>query len=1113
MSRQELLCSIRELTLKIAVARKEERLLGFQVQEVRQDIARCQAQVFSHMLESSNLPHQVGVVQEVLDKRDLGRSGDDDDDYDEGDISRENRKRSIDHNSDWNQVRKKSVPFGIPSDSREELGRVDDNPETRHSQAKEKEEEEASVIHKNSSGCSREVATIPRTFHASVEPAETTTSTFIIGASGGRNTGTFSPTTTENEASSFESNMENPRSSGKSLPSPSISVSVLNNNATVLHVGDDQVIYIADLAIGFNHHPETVIDNVVIDHDNEINDHAYSTSTSDTNAQSTLCNEIAVPGPLGGNSTTTQSPDFSVKTDSSSNENTNTFLIFVAKDQCTSSPNNMDNKEEFYSLFTSASLSETQREQMILFNDDATIETQIENTDLCSFSMEGGNVTEDGTHDASFTKNYCLQSEGISAESTATVNKEEILNPEMKREKLKCIDNSICKMNPDTKDYSIHEKCHANKETPQSSKERSQDSKQTNVVKDFGKLNRSSINLVKAKKTISLKDNPENAKSKDNSNDQTPIITEVTSNMVVHEFANNESKNEHNSDEQEHFFEFLQNDTLNLEDFVEVSNLRGNVNDQDGDHLSTNQNPRAEKGYENLMPNKKDEKVFEVPNNGLRKENKNSQIWQNRKTLWIPQTSQKVRTVWGLHCANRMPDSDSSGDAGEKKDVVNKRTHISSPMRQQCQEKHINIISQIECDNPNQDKKGNKTPKTKERQDSPVASRDFQKKIQKPAKMEIIEDDNYDEWSCTDVDESGESCSSTDCSGNFLSVMSSPGTEKQAQSWKSDKFIVVRTFLRSHILLRYHPYVIEDAPQGIQTDDLVGMKENFEGHYRLVSRLPRDDESCLMNTLLLVERPTDTFEDVMGYEDQIQELKEAIVLPLLKPGLFQKIGIEPCQGILLYGPPGTGKTLLARACANACGCAFLCLSGTFLLQKFLGAGATVVRKIFEIAKTMTPCIIFIDDIDAIGKIRRPSLREGDNEIQRTLLELLYQLDGFSSNHHIKILAATNRADIIDPALLRSGRLDRKIKLDLPNLLVRKLILEKHTEKLVISECVNFEELAKLTNGFSGAHCKVVCTEAGLQCLRRGGDIISHEDFSEGVAIMQTKRRVVPPYFA
>lgn len=242
-----------------------------------------------------------------------------------------------------------------------------------------------------------------------------------------------------------------------------------------------------------------------------------------------------------------------------------------------------------------------------------------------------------------------------------------------------------------------------------------------------------------------------------------------------------------------------------------------------------------------------------------------------------------------------------------------------------------------------------------------------------------------------------------------------------------------------------------------------------------------------------------------GLDKQIEELVEAIVLPMQQAHKFKNLGIKPPKGALMYGPPGTGKTLLARACAAQTNACYLKLAGPSLVQMFIGDGAKLVRDAFELAKEKSPAIIFIDELDAIGTKRFDSDKSGDREVQRTMLELLNQLDGFNSNDQIKVIAATNRIDILDPALLRSGRLDRKVEFPLPNEAGRAMILQIHSRKMTVGQ-VNFEELARTTDEMNGAQLKAVCVEAGMIALREGASELTHEHFVGGIAEVQAKKK-------
>ena len=288
----------------------------------------------------------------------------------------------------------------------------------------------------------------------------------------------------------------------------------------------------------------------------------------------------------------------------------------------------------------------------------------------------------------------------------------------------------------------------------------------------------------------------------------------------------------------------------------------------------------------------------------------------------------------------------------------------------------------------------------------------------------------------------------------------------------------------------------------LKPGDLVGVNKDS---YLILDTLPAEYDSRV-KAMEVDEKPTEDYSDVGGLDKQIQELREAVVLPMTHAEKFKTLGIRAPKGVLLYGPPGTGKTLIARACAAQTNAAYLKLAGPLLVQMFIGDGAKLVRDAFALAKEKAPAIIFIDEIDAIGTKRFDSDTNGDREVQRTMLELLNQLDGFSSDDRVKIVAATNRADILDPALLRSGRLDRKIEFPHPNEDARAQILEIHARKMHVSGEVNYEELARSTDDFNAAQLKAVCVEAGMLALRRDGTEVNHEDFNEGIIAVQAKKK-------
>ncbi|MFX1557618.1 MAG: proteasome-activating nucleotidase [Promethearchaeota archaeon] len=252
--------------------------------------------------------------------------------------------------------------------------------------------------------------------------------------------------------------------------------------------------------------------------------------------------------------------------------------------------------------------------------------------------------------------------------------------------------------------------------------------------------------------------------------------------------------------------------------------------------------------------------------------------------------------------------------------------------------------------------------------------------------------------------------------------------------------------------------------------------------------------------------PDISYEDVGGLEEQIQEVRETVELPLLKPELFKRVGIEPPKGVLLYGPPGTGKTLVAKAVAHETEATFIRIIGSELVQKFIGEGARLVREIFNLAKQKAPTILFIDELDAIGSQRLKIATSGDREVQRTLMQLLSELDGFEQRGDVKIIGATNRIDILDPALLRPGRFDRMIDFPIPDEAARMAIFKIHSRSLNTEEKINLKKLVELTEGATGADIKAICTEAGMFAIRKDAEIIAQDDFLEAVNKVLQKSR-------
>ncbi|CAN1131342.1 26S proteasome regulatory subunit 4 homolog B [Linum perenne] len=274
--------------------------------------------------------------------------------------------------------------------------------------------------------------------------------------------------------------------------------------------------------------------------------------------------------------------------------------------------------------------------------------------------------------------------------------------------------------------------------------------------------------------------------------------------------------------------------------------------------------------------------------------------------------------------------------------------------------------------------------------------------------------------------------------------------------------------------------------------------------------LLQDDVDPMVSVMKVESAPQESYADIGGLDAQIQEIKEAVELPLTHPELYEDIGIKPPKGVILYGEPGTGKTLLAKAVAHSTSATFLRVVGSELIQKYLGDGPKLVRELFRVADDLSPSIVFIDEIDAVGTKRYDANSGGEREIQRTMLELLNQLDGFDSRGDVKVILATNRIESLDPALLRPGRIDRKIEFPLPDIKTRRRIFLIHTSRMTLADDVNLEEFVMTKDEFSGADIKAICTEAGLLALRERRMKVTHADFKKAKEkVMYKKKEGVP----
>lgn len=294
-------------------------------------------------------------------------------------------------------------------------------------------------------------------------------------------------------------------------------------------------------------------------------------------------------------------------------------------------------------------------------------------------------------------------------------------------------------------------------------------------------------------------------------------------------------------------------------------------------------------------------------------------------------------------------------------------------------------------------------------------------------------------------------------------------------------------------------FVVDLGEKVAPTDIEEGMRVGVDrSKYSIQIPLPPKIDPTV--SLMTVEdKPDVTYDDVGGAKDAMEKLREVLELPLLHPERFVTLGIEPPKGVLLYGPPGTGKTLSARAVANRTDACFIRVIGSELVQKYVGEGARMVRELFTMARSKRACIIFFDEIDAIGGTRHGADENGsDNEVQRTMLQIVTELDGFDARGNIKVLMATNRPDTLDPALLRPGRLDRKVEFALPDLEGRGHILKIHSKRMSCDRDIRFELIARLCPNTTGAELHSVCTEAGMFAIRARRKSVSEKDFLDSV---------------
>ncbi len=303
--------------------------------------------------------------------------------------------------------------------------------------------------------------------------------------------------------------------------------------------------------------------------------------------------------------------------------------------------------------------------------------------------------------------------------------------------------------------------------------------------------------------------------------------------------------------------------------------------------------------------------------------------------------------------------------------------------------------------------------------------------------------------------------------------------------------VIVKSSTGPRFVVNLSQFIEEEIKTGAQ----VGLNQQS---FAVMCVLPSPRDPAVFG-MEIEEAPDVRFSQIGGLDTQISEIREIVELPLKRPDLFTAVGIEPPKGVLLHGPPGTGKTILAKAVAQSTDATFLRVVGSEFVQKYIGEGARLVRELFELAKSKSPAIIFIDELDAIGARRMDGATSGDREVQRTLMQILAEMDGFDARGEVKLIAATNRLDMLDPALMRPGRFDRIIEIPMPTREAREAILKIHTAGMSLDEDVNLKLISDMAEGSSGADLKSLSTEAGMYAIREERTVIYQSDF-EGAAV-------------
>jgi proteasome regulatory subunit len=312
--------------------------------------------------------------------------------------------------------------------------------------------------------------------------------------------------------------------------------------------------------------------------------------------------------------------------------------------------------------------------------------------------------------------------------------------------------------------------------------------------------------------------------------------------------------------------------------------------------------------------------------------------------------------------------------------------------------------------------------------------------------------------------------------------------------------VIVKSSTGPRFVVNLSQFIEEEIKPGVQ----VGLNQQS---FAVMCVLPSPRDPAVFG-MEIEEAPDVQFSQIGGLDIQISEIREIVELPLKRPDLFVAVGIEPPKGVLLHGPPGTGKTILAKAVAQSTEATFLRVVGSEFVQKYIGEGARLVRELFELAKNKSPAIIFIDELDAIGARRMDGATSGDREVQRTLMQLLAEMDGFDPRGEVKLIAATNRLDMLDPALLRPGRFDRVIEIPMPNREARESILKIHSAGMNLDDDVDLKSIAYLAEGSSGADLKALSTEAGMFAIREERTTVYQSDFDAAAAKILHKDKIL-----